>query len=84
MSMKPGDLVQPRRMNLTLRKEIEYLEVFDTPSEMGSPICRWRRGELGIVLGGTEDEGEEMVQVLVGGRVGWVDMWCLTVFNTRD
>ena len=77
LSVKPGDLVQPRRMNLTL-------EVFDTPSEMGSPICRWRRGELGIVLGGTEDEGEEMVQVLVGGRVGWVDMWCLTVFNTRD
>ena len=82
--MKTGDLIQPRRMNVTLKKEIECLEVFDDPSEMGDPICRWKRGELGIFLGVTEDEGDEMAQVLVGSRKGWVDVWCVEVFNVEE
>jgi hypothetical protein len=77
ISMKPGDLVTVRTWNLTHTAMMDHISVYESPSFEGSfsdPVqwWRWHPGEIGILLDG-KDELEGMVQVLVDGKVGWVD-----------
>jgi hypothetical protein len=72
--MKPGDLVTIRRMNLSHRVPITYIDVherIDVDEDDGS-IWKWEHGEVGVLLEGW-NELQMMAQVLHRGRIGWVD-----------
>ena len=72
--MKPGDLVTIRRWNLTHRTPIAYVSVYDRTSqgEYMQRKAKWEHGDIGIRMAGI-DVVEDMVQVLLQGRVVWVD-----------
>lgn len=71
--MKPGDLVTVRTWNLTHTAMIDHIKAYESlEGSYPDPHWRWHPGEIGILLDG-KDDLEGMVQVLVDGRVGWVD-----------
>jgi hypothetical protein len=73
-SVKPGDLVTLRKWNITHRVPITYIDVYERidGETIHGTIWKWEHGEWGILLEG-RDNRQEMVQVLHGGRIGWVD-----------
>jgi len=80
-SVKPGDLVTIRRMNLFNRVPITYIDVYDRTDDQALPFKeKWEHGEWGILLEGRDNQ-QEMVQVLHGGRIGWVDEEFLRVID---
>jgi len=83
--MKPGDLVTIRRMNLSHKVPITYIDVYERVDGESSPstIWKWEHGEPGVLLEGRDHE-QEMVQVLHRGRIGWVDEEFLRVVNEAD
>lgn len=71
--MKPGDLVRLRKWNITHRVPITYIDVYEGTDDQALPFKeKWEHGEWGILLEG-RDNRQEMVQVLHGGRIGWVE-----------
>lgn len=65
--MKPGDLVTIRRMNLSHRAPITYIDVYDRFDDISVPYKKkWEHGEVGVLL---------------EGRVGWVDEEMLRVID---
>ncbi len=79
--MKPGDLVTIRRWNVSHRVPITHVNVYDRidggrhavlRGEEPVNVWRWEHGEVGLLMEG-RDERQEMVQVLHGGRIGWID-----------
>ena len=82
MSMKPGDLVTIRRMNLSHRVPITHVNVYDRIDgyETQMNVWRWEHGEVGLLMEGRDDR-HEMVQVLHKGRVGWIDEEYLRVVD---
>ena len=72
--MKPGDLVTIRRMNLTNRVPITYVDVYEKVGdefEYDGDQWKWEHGETGLLLEG-RDADQEIAEVLHNGRVGWV------------
>lgn len=72
--MKPGDLVTIRRMNLTNRVPITYVDVHEKVGddvEYDGDQWKWEHGETGLLLEG-RDADQEIAEVLHNGRVGWV------------
>lgn len=80
--MKPGDLVTIRKVHLSLKLPIAYLDVYERidGEEDINVIWKWEHGEVGILMEG-RDEVQEMAQVLHKGRVGWVDEEYLRVVD---
>ena len=79
--MKPGDLVTIRRMNLSHRVPITYIDVYDRFDDIAVPYKKkWEHGEVGVLLA-VRDDKREMVQVLHCGQVGWVDEEMLRVID---
>ncbi len=79
--MKPGDLVTIRRMNLSHRVPITYIDVYDRFDDIAVPYKKkWEHGEVGVLLEGRDDK-QEIVQVFHSGRVGWVDEEYLRVVD---
>lgn len=71
--MIPGDLVTIRRVNVTHRYYITYVDVYDSVDHNAIQYeKKWEPDEIGILLEG-RDENQEMVQVFHHGRIGWVD-----------
>ena len=81
--MQPGDLVKIRRMNLSRKTPIYYIDVYERIDGETGDQWKWEHGETGVLLEGRDDR-QEMVQVLHGGRVGWVDEEFLRVVNEAD
>lgn len=74
MSFEPGSLVTLRGFNLTSKKPIEKVEVYDSPA--GEDFWFWTKREIGLFLETEDpvncDSYPEMARVLHKGRVGWV------------
>jgi len=74
LSMKPGDLVTLRKINLTTKRPFYNVAVYETPA--GLDHWYWTQGEVGLFLEEEDpvncDTHVEMVRVIHGGRVGWV------------
>ena len=78
--MKPGDLLQPRRWNLTHRIPINYLDVWNRPDGTEDWQGKWEHGKVGVLLEGlymtgdpdTDSTAMTMIEVLLNGRKCWV------------
>lgn len=82
--MKPGDLITIRKVHLSLKLPIAYLDVYERidGDEDNNFIWKWEQGEVGILMEGRDDV-QEMVQVLHNGRLGWVDEEYLRVIHEK-
>jgi len=70
--MKPGDLVRLRKWNITHRVPITRTAVYGDPDAWEPGDWMWEPGAIGLLLEGW-NLGEGMVQVLHGGRIGWIE-----------
>jgi hypothetical protein len=76
--VRPGDLLQPRRFNVSHRVPITYLDIWDRPDGSEVSQRKWEHGDVGVLLEGrytVEDGAWEdmvMVEVLIHGGRWWV------------
>ncbi len=54
--MNPGDLVTIRRMNLSHRVPITYVNIYDRIDGDEEPVnvWEWEHGEVGLLMGGRD------------------------------
>ena len=93
MTFKPGDLVTLRSINLTTRKKIDKINIFDVPDKYdkdnpspGWPtskrVGQWGPNDIGVILEGVCVESDQ-VEVLVNETVGWVDFEFLKLCESK-
>lgn len=73
--MKPGDLVTLRKWSVSNRVPIRRLVVYhDLDGDVDLfNAWMWVPGEWGLLLKGRIRPAAALVQVLHGGRIGWVE-----------
>lgn len=78
--MKPGDLLKPRRWNVTCKVPITYLDVWNRPDGSDDWQGKWEHDQIGLLLPGRYVSGDPdrdptsctMLEVLLNDRVCWV------------
>ena len=76
--MKPGDLIRPRKWNISYAVPIDYLDIWDRPDGEETRQKKWEHGEVGLLLDGrycgqvTQVDDMVMLEVLFQGEKWWV------------
>ena len=78
--MKPGDLVTIHRWKIAAAGGCARVYDRTQDSEYFPLKARWEHNEIGVILSGRDDL-DKMVQVLLKGRVVWVQEKMLEVIN---
>jgi hypothetical protein len=71
--MKPGDLLIPRRWNVTYGVPIHYLDIWNRPDGSDTQQSSWEHSEKALLLQGRHEDGDlVLVEILLRGEKWWV------------
>lgn len=90
---KPGDLVTLRNINITTRKKIDKIYIFDVPDKydednpssnwpISKRVGQWAPNDIGIILEGVCVETGQ-VEVFVNETFGWADFEFLKLCKSK-
>ena len=86
--MKPGDLLKRRSWNSKYSVPITRLNVWNKPEGLNGWQGTWDEGETGVLLEGKHVKRgthlpyeSTLVEVLLKGKICWVDQDYVTVLN---